>query len=174
MPQHSKTQPVIIKKYANRRLYNTAISSYVTLDDLCELVKIGEDFIVLDAKTDEDLTRSVLAQIIFEQESKGSHMLTEEFLRSVITFYDDGLKSVVPLYLNSMMQAFQQNQEEMRKQMSSNATNADFNPFTQFGQIYKSAWEKQQDAQKQMISKTMDIFSAFNPILNKDTNKDKK
>ena len=174
MPQHSKIQPVIIKKYANRRLYNTAISSYVTLDDLCELVKIGEDFIVVDAKTDEDLTRSVLAQIIFEQESKGTHMLSEEFLRSVITFYDDGLKSVVPLYLNSMMQAFQQNQEEMRKQLNTNGAGADFNPFAQFGKIYQSAWEKQQDAQKQMLSKTMDIFSAFNPILNKDTNKEKK
>ena len=174
MPQHSKTQPVIIKKYANRRLYNTAISSYVTLDDLCELVKIGEDFIVVDAKTEEDLTRSVLAQIIFEQESKGSHMLSEEFLRSVITFYDDGLKSVVPLYLNSMMQAFQQNQEEMRKQLNNTGTgiNTDFNPFTQFGKIYQSAWEKQQDAQKQMLSKTMDILTSFNPILNKD--KDKK
>jgi polyhydroxyalkanoate synthesis repressor PhaR len=171
MPQHSKTQPVIIKKYANRRLYNTAISSYVTLDDLCELVKIGEDFVVLDAKNDEDLTRSVLAQIIFEQESKGSHMLSEEFLRSVITFYDDGLKSVVPLYLNSMMQAFQQNQEEMRKQL--NSAGADFNPFTQFNNIYQSAWQKQQDVQKQMLSKTMDIFTSFNPILNKD-NKDKQ
>ena len=173
MPQYSKTQPVIIKKYANRRLYNTAISSYVTLDDLCELVKIGEDFIVVDAKTEEDLTRSVLAQIIFEQESKGSHMLSEEFLRSVITFYDDGLKSVVPLYLNSMMQAFQQNQEEMRKQLNSNGAGSNFNPFAQFGKIYQSAWEKQQDAQKQMLSKTMDILTSFDPILNK-SDKDKK
>ncbi len=173
MTQGSKKQPVIIKKYANRRLYNTAISSYVTLDDLCELVKIGEDFVVQDAKTGEDLTRSVLAQIIFEQESKGSHMLSEEFLRSVITFYDDGLKSVVPLYLNSMMQAFQQNQEEMRKQLNGATTELNFNPFTQFNNIYKSAWEKQQDAQKEIMSKTFDIFSSFNPIINKDTNNKK-
>lgn len=171
MTQNSKKQPVIIKKYANRRLYNTAISSYVTLDDLCELVKIGEDFVVQDAKSGEDITRSVLAQIIFEQESKGSHMLSEEFLRSVITFYDDGLKSVVPLYLNSMMQAFQQNQEELRKQMSG-ATEG-FNPFAQLNNMYKSAWEKQQDAQKELLSQTFNMFSSFNPIINKD-NKDKK
>lgn len=169
MPSTTKKQPVIIKKYANRRLYNTAISSYVTLDDLCEMVKIGEDFVVQEAKTEEDLTRSVLAQIIFEQEGKGAHMLSEDFLRGVITFYDDSLKSVVPLYLNSMMQAFQQNQVEMRKQMSEGG--ADFNPFTQFGNMYQSAWAQQQDAQKEMIAKTMDIFKSFNPILNTEKGK---
>lgn len=173
MTQNDKKQPVIIKKYANRRLYNTAISSYVTLDDLCELVKIGEDFVVQDAKTGEDLTRSVLAQIIFEQESKGSHMLSEEFLRSVITFYDDGLKNVVPLYLNSMMQAFQQNQEEMRKQLSGESAELTFNPFTQFNNMYKSAWEKQQNTQQELLNKTFDIFSSFNPIINKETNNKK-
>lgn len=160
MPQYSKTQPVIIKKYANRRLYNTAISCYVTLDDLCDMVKRGEDFLVHDAKTSEDLTRSVLAQIIFEQESKGAHMLSEDFLRSVITFYDDGLKSVVPLYLNSMMQAFQQNQEEIRRNMDNAGQN--LNPFGQFGSMYQTMLEKQQDAFK----KSMEVFSAFNPMIN--------
>lgn len=169
MTQNTKTQPVIIKKYANRRLYNTAISSYVTLDDLCEMVKIAEDFVVVDAKTEEDITRSVLAQIIFEQESKGSHMLSEEFLRSVITFYDDGLKNVVPLYLNSMMQAFQHNQEELREKMNGEGT--DFNPLKQFGQIYQSVWEKQQNVQKDMISQTMDIFNSFNPMMKPEDKK---
>lgn len=171
MSENQKKQPIIIKKYANRRLYNTAISSYVTLDDLCEMVKIGEDFVVQDAKTEEDLTRSVLAQIIFEQESKGSHMLSEEFLRSVITFYDDGLKNVVPLYLNSMMQAFQQNQESLRNQMDEKG--ADFNPFAQFGQIYESTWKKQQEAGQDMLNQTIDIFNSFNPMMQK-SDKDKK
>lgn len=171
MPDTKKKQPVIIKKYANRRLYNTSISSYVTLDDLCEMVKIGEDFIVVDAKTEEDLTRSVLAQIIFEQESKGSHMLSEDFLRSIITFYDDSLKNVVPLYLNSMMQAFQQNQEDLRQKMTEVGT--DFNPLAQFGKMYQSVWEQQQDVQKDMLNKTLDMFSSFNPILQKD-NKNKE
>ena len=107
----------IIKKYANRRLYNTATSSYVTLDFLAEMVKSGEDFVVYDAKTGEDITHSVLTQIIFEEESKGTNLLPIEFLRQLIKFYGDSLQNFVPSYLEMSMNAFAQNQEDMRKRM---------------------------------------------------------
>lgn len=108
---------VIIKKYANRRLYNTASSSYVTLDFLAEMVKDGEDFIVYDAKSGEDITRSVLTQIIFEEESKGQNLLPIQFLRQLIKFYGDSLQTFVPSYLEMSMDAFSKNQEEMRSRM---------------------------------------------------------
>ena len=110
---------IIIKKYANRRLYNTATSSYVTLDYLCEMVKAGEDFVVKDAKSGDDITRSVLTQIIFEEEGKGEqHMLPVSFLRRLIGFYGDNLQSFVPSYLEMSMDAFAKNQEKMRTSMS--------------------------------------------------------
>jgi len=106
---------VIIKKYANRRLYNTATSSYVTLDLLSQMVKEQVEFVVYDAKTGEDITRSVLTQIIVEEESKnGQNMLPISFLRNVISFYGDSLGGVVPQYLEHSMQAFARNQEQMR------------------------------------------------------------
>ena len=108
------SQPVVIKKYANRRLYNTATSSYVTLDYLCQMVKDGVDFVVYDAKTGEDITRSVLTQIIFEQESKGQNLLPISFLRDLISFYDDNLRALLPSYLEISMQNFARNQEQMR------------------------------------------------------------
>ena len=107
----------VIKKYANRRLYNTATSSYVTLDFLAEMVKNGEDFVVYDAKSGDDITHSVLTQIIFEEESKGPNLLPIEFLRQLIKFYGDSLQNFVPSYLEMSMNAFSQNQEDMRKRM---------------------------------------------------------
>ena len=109
--------PVIIKKYANRRLYNTAKSSYVTLDNLSEMVREGEDFVVYDAKSGNDITRSVLTQIIFEEEAKGTSMLPASFLRQIIRLYGDTLQSVVPGYLEASMETFARNQEKMREQM---------------------------------------------------------
>jgi len=106
--------PVIIKKYANRRLYNTARSSYVTLDDLGRMVRAGEDFKVFDAKTGEEITRSVLTQIIFEEEAKGHSMLPTGFLRQIIGLYGDALQTVVPGYLEASMETFNRNQERMR------------------------------------------------------------
>src|SRR5271169_1075167 len=94
-------EPVTIKKYANRRLYNTGTSTYVTLEDLAVMVKEGEDFVVFDAKTGEDITRSVLTQIIFEQENKGANLLPINFLRQVIRFYGDSMQLVVPRYLEA-------------------------------------------------------------------------
>lgn len=107
----------VIKKYANRRLYNTATSSYVTLDFLAEMVKSGEDFVVYDAKSGEDITHSVLTQIIFEEESKGQNLLPIEFLRQLIKFYGDSLQNFVPSYLEMSMNAFSQNQEDIRQRM---------------------------------------------------------
>jgi polyhydroxyalkanoate synthesis repressor PhaR len=109
------TAPVTIKKYANRRLYNTATSSYVTLDDLCRMVKEGIEFIVYDAKSGEDITRPVLTQIIVEEENKGQNLLPISFLRQLIAFYGDSLQSVVPGYLEQSMRAFAHNQERMRQ-----------------------------------------------------------
>ena len=110
-------EPIIIKKYANRRLYNTAKSSYVTLDHLAEMVREGQDFVVRDAKTGEDITRSVLTQIIFEEEAKGASMLPTNFLRQIISLYGDSLQSVVPGYLEASMETFTRHQEEMREQV---------------------------------------------------------
>jgi len=112
-----QADPVVIKKYANRRLYNTSTSSYVTLDDLCDMVKEGTEFVVRDAKSGEDITRSVLTQIIFEQEAKGVNLLPIAFLRRLIGFYDDRLRALVPSYLEVAMETFARNQEQMRQQV---------------------------------------------------------
>ncbi len=108
--------PIIIKKYANRRLYNTQTSSYVTLDHLCDMVKRGVEFEVRDARTGDDITRSVLAQIIFDEENKGQHLLPIQFLRQLIRFYGDQLQAYVPGYLEMSMDSFSKNQESMRDQ----------------------------------------------------------
>ncbi|MCC7426356.1 MAG: polyhydroxyalkanoate synthesis repressor PhaR [Alphaproteobacteria bacterium] len=110
-------RPVVVKKYANRRLYNTEASSYVTLDHLAQMVKEGREFVVYDAKTGEDITRSVLTQIIVEEEGKGQNLLPISFLRQLITFYGDSLQSLVPRYLEASMGAFARNQEQMRRTM---------------------------------------------------------
>jgi polyhydroxyalkanoate synthesis repressor PhaR len=110
-------KPIVIKKYANRRLYNTAKSSYVTLDHLSQMVREGLDFVVNDAKTGDDITRSVLAQIIFEEESKGQTMLPANFLRQLIRLYGDTLQGFVPAYLEASMETFARNQEKMRAQI---------------------------------------------------------
>ena len=109
-----KNPKVVIKKYANRRLYNTAKSSYVTLDDLAKMVRAGEDFVVFDAKTGEDITRSVLTQIIVEEEAGEQNMLPTNFLRELIRLYGDPLQRMVPSYLEATMDAFSRNQEQLR------------------------------------------------------------
>ncbi len=115
--QENAGEPIIIKKYANRRLYNTAKSSYVTLDHLAQMVREGQDFLVNDAKTGEDITRAVLAQIIFEEEAKGPTMLPANFLRQLIRLYGDTLQGFVPGYLDASMETFSRNQEAMREQV---------------------------------------------------------
>jgi polyhydroxyalkanoate synthesis repressor PhaR len=112
-------EPVTIKKYANRRLYNTGTSAYVTLEDLATMVKTGEDFVVYDAKTGEEITRSVLAQIIFEQENKeGQNLLPIAFLRQLIRFYGDSMQMLVPRYLEVSIESLTREQQKFRDQMA--------------------------------------------------------
>ncbi len=129
-------KPTVIKKYANRRLYDTGRSSYVTLDDLCIMVKEGHDFVVYDAKSGEDLTRSVLTQIIVDQEAKGENMLPVPFLRQLIGFYGDSLQSLIPNYLEQSFETFTENQERFREQMSSSLGNM-MNPAKAMEEITK-------------------------------------
>src|SRR5678815_4230225 len=112
-------EKVVIKKYANRRLYNTASSSYVTLEHLSEMVKEGVDFVVYDAKTNDDITRSVLTQIIFEEESQGQSLLPIQFLRQLIGFYGNSMQSFLPSYLELSLASFTEQQERLKNQFSS-------------------------------------------------------
>jgi polyhydroxyalkanoate synthesis repressor PhaR len=143
---------VVIKKYANRRLYNTASSSYVTLEHLAEMVKQGVDFVVYDAKTNEDITRTVLTQIIFEEEEKsqGQNLLPIQFLRQLISFYGNSMQAFLPSYLELSMASFTQQQERLRQQLSS---------FGQAGGI--AAYEDQIRQNLQLFDRAMKMFSPF-------------
>ncbi len=123
-------EPITIKKYANRRLYNTGTSTYVTLEDLAVMVKAGEDFVVYDAKTNEDITRSVLTQIIFEQENKegGQNLLPINFLRQLIRFYGDSMQMVVPKYLEQSIDTLTREQEKFRTQLTNTFSGTPFAP----------------------------------------------
>lgn len=116
-PEGKETPPVVVKKYANRRLYNTESSSYITLDTLAEMVRGGRDFVVYDAKTGEDITRGVLTQIIVEEENKGRALLPTSFLRHLIAFYGDSLQNLVPRYLDQAMANFTRQQQDIRMAM---------------------------------------------------------
>jgi polyhydroxyalkanoate synthesis repressor PhaR len=144
-------EPVVIKKYANRRLYNTASSSYVTLDHLSDMVREGTDFVVLDAKTGEDITRSVLTQIIFEQESKGQNLLPVQFLRRLIRFYGDQMQGFLPPYLEMSMESFAKAQEQMRENMSRT-----FGAATPM-----AAFEEQAQRNMQLFQQAMKVWAPF-------------
>jgi len=133
--EDAQPKPITIKKYANRRLYNTATSSYVTLHHLAEMVKEGVEFAVFDAKSGEEITRSVLTHIIVEQENKGQHLLPISFLRHLISFYGDSLEAVVPKYLEHSMHSFARNQEEMRGYLK--GTFGELTPFSAFEDMGK-------------------------------------
>jgi len=144
-------EPVTIKKYANRRLYNTGTSTYVTLEDLATMVKSGEDFVVYDAKSGEDITRSVLAQIIFEQENKeGQSLLPIAFLRQLIRFYGNSMQMLVPRFLETSMHSFSQQQGKFREQMAQ-----------AFGNVGFGAMEEQVRRNMEMFEKTFAMFSQF-------------
>src|ERR1700685_3739747 len=113
------TDKVVIQKYANRRLYNKATSTYITLDDLAGMVREGVDFVVYDAKTGEDITRKVLTQIIFEEESRGQNLLPIQFLRQLIRFYGDQMQAFLPSYLELSLDSFIRQQERLRSQFTS-------------------------------------------------------
>ena len=149
-------QPVVVKKYANRRLYNTESSSYVTLEDLANMVRQGRDFIVFDAKSGEDITRSVLTQIIVEEESKGRSLLPESFLRQLIGFYGDSLQSVLPRYLEFAMAGFARQQEQMRRSVEQ--AMGGFMPFSGIPGLEEVG--KQNMA---MLERAMSLFAPFRP-----------
>lgn len=150
-------EPITIKKYANRRLYNTATSSYVTLDHLAEMVKRGQEFNVHDAKTGDDITRAVLTQIIFEEEGKGGQQLLPiQFLRQLIRFYGDSMQALVPGYLNLSMESFSKNHERIRDQLT-----------TAFGG--KNMLKDFEGIARQnmaMFERTIRMFSPFGALMN--------
>jgi len=147
----AKDEPVTIKKYANRRLYNTGTSTYVTLEDLAAMVKAGEDFVVYDAKSGEDITRSVLAQIIFEQENKeGQNLLPINFLRQLIRFYGDSMQMLVPRYLEVSLESLTREQEKFRQQMAQ-----------AFGGTPFGALEEQARRNMEMFERAFAMFAPF-------------
>jgi polyhydroxyalkanoate synthesis repressor PhaR len=124
-------EPTVVKKYANRRLYNTAKSAYVTLDDLSKMVRDGEDFVVRDAKTGDDLTRQVLTQIILDQENRGGNLLPLNFLRKLVGYYGQDMGGVLPGYLDASLESFQQNQERLQEKFATTFSQ----PMKQFEEV---------------------------------------
>ena len=157
-------EPTVIKKYANRRLYDTGRSSYVTLEDLCEMVKDGIDFVVYDAKSGEDLTRSVLTQIIVDQESKGENLLPTGFLKNLIGFYGDSVGGAVPNYLEQTLEVFVKNQEQMREHINKSL---EMNPMTGAannmfpGMTSPADLEEMTRKNMEMFENTMKMFMPF-------------
>ena len=156
-------EPVTIKKYANRRLYNTGTSSYVTLEDLATMVKAGDDFVVYDAKSGEDITRSVLAQIIFEQENKeGQSLLPITFLRQLIRFYGDSMQMLVPRYLEVSIDSLTREQEKFRQQMAQAFGVSAFGPL-----------EDHVRRNMEMFERTFAMFAPFTRREGQDTESEK-
>jgi polyhydroxyalkanoate synthesis repressor PhaR len=142
--------PVVVKKYANRRLYNTESSSYITLDNLADMVRAGRDFVVYDARTSDDITRGVLTQIIVEEESKGRALLPTTFLRQLIGFYGDSLGGIVPRYLEHTMSAIARQQEQMREAMHQT-----------MGNLLPPGLEEMRKQNIAMMERAMSLFSPF-------------
>jgi len=166
MTTSEKKKPVVIKKYANRRLYDTETSAYITLEDLCKRVKQGRDFTVVDAKSGQDLTRQVLAQIIFEQETKGFTMLPTDFLRNVIQFYDHGMQDVLSNYLEASMKGFVANQDRLKSMFGKVTDLTPFKMGNQFEEIAKKNVE--------FFEKTMGMFNPFGAMFGVDGDPKKK
>jgi polyhydroxyalkanoate synthesis repressor PhaR len=156
MAEQGAKEPTVIKKYANRRLYHTGTSSYVTLEDLALMVRQGEDFLVTDAKTGEDITRSVLTQIIFEQENKGQFLLPIAFLRQLIQFYGDNMQALVPRYLEFSLGQFMADQQKLREQFAKGFGASPFggNPMAQ-------AMEEQVRNNMAIFQEAMRAFAPF-------------
>lgn len=156
--------PTVIKKYANRRLYDTGRSSYVTLDDLAEMVQEGHEFVVKDAKSGEDITRTVLAQIILDQEAKDEGdgtLLPTSFMRQLISFYGGNMQGVVPSYLESTMEVFAKNQEQLQEQVN--------NSLKEMTTMQKGVFsaapmiEEMNKKNMEMMERTMKMFTTFTP-----------
>src|SRR6201982_785109 len=154
-------QPTTTKKYQNRRLYNTGPSTYVTLEDLAAMVKNGEDFLVYDAKSGDDITRSVLAQIIFEQENKaGQNLLPTTFLRQLIRFYGDSMQMVVPKYLEQSIDTLTREQEKFRKQLTTTFSGTPFAPLAEH--VRRNV---------ELVQQTFSMFKPFAPTRPTDAEK---
>ena len=149
------TDPIVIKKYANRRLYNTASSAYVTLDDLSQMVKDGSDFVVHDAKSGENITRQVLTQIIFEEEAKGENLLPIDFLRQLIRFYGDSMQAFVPSYLQFSMEHLTREHERLREELVGSA-----------GTEMIKSMEDQARKNMAMFQDAMQLFNPFAAMQN--------
>jgi polyhydroxyalkanoate synthesis repressor PhaR len=152
----TQVPPVVVKKYANRRLYNTESSSYITLENLAEMVRAGRDFVVYDAKTGDDITRGVLTQIIVEEEGKGHNLLPTNFLRQLIGFYGGAMQGVVPGYLDQAMKAFTQHQEQMKETMRK--TVGSMSSLFPFGNIEEIGRQNMA-----MIDRAWSMFTPFKP-----------
>lgn len=152
-----KYDKITVKKYANRRLYDTSKSQYITLKDISEMVQEGLDFIVVDAKTGEDLTHTVLAQIVLEQESLSPKMFPTDFMRKIIGMYGNGMQSYVPDILTQAMDTLVSNQEKLQSQVT--------NSFGQFGEMNKRSVE--------MVQSAMSMFNPFIPAGEADAANDK-
>lgn len=161
MTQKQDKETIVIKKYANRRLYNTQTSIYITLEDVRQMVKKGQEFVVKDAKTGEDLTRQILTQIIFEQELTGQSLMPIGFLKRVIEMYDDKLSELIPHYLETSMETFVGNQEKIRKYMGK--TWEQYNPLNQLEEISRQNAE--------IVSKAFQMFNPFEAYFNAEEGK---
>jgi polyhydroxyalkanoate synthesis repressor PhaR len=152
----AQVPPVVVKKYANRRLYNTESSSYITLENLADMVRAGRDFVVYDAKTGDDITRGVLTQIIVEEEGKGHNLLPTNFLRQLIGFYGGAMQGVVPGYLDQAMKAFTQHQEQMKETMRK--TVGSMSSLFPFGNMEEISRQN-----LAMIDRAWSMFAPFKP-----------
>src|ERR1700685_2866199 len=155
-PGGAQVPPVVVKKYANRRLYNTESSSYITLENLADMVRAGRDFVVYDAKTGDDITRGVLTQIIVEEEGKGHNLLPTNFLRQLIGFYGGAMQGVVPGYLDQAMKAFTQHQEQMQTAMK--RTVGSMSSLFPFGNMEEISRQNMA-----MIDRAWSMFTPFKP-----------
>ena len=156
----ARKEPIVIKKYANRRLYNTDTSTYVTLDDLAQMVRSERDFVVYDAKTGEDLTHTVLTQIIVEQEGRGSSLLPVPFLRQLIRFYGDNMGAFVPSYLQMSMENLTRDQDRFRTQFAHLFSGKTFPPVP-FGTAAFEALQAQTRQNMALFERALSMFSPF-------------
>lgn len=167
-----RSDVTIIKKYANRRLYHTEISQYITLDDVAEMVRKGEDLKVVDARTGQDLTRAILTQIIMEQETKGENLLPIKFLKEVIRTYQNNLRPVLPHYLDHAMDTLMNNQEQFTKYLSDQIGTAQKGMGTilpvQAMQKFNDSVEEIGRQNLQLFESAMKVFSPFVPISQHD------
>lgn len=175
--KNGKDEPTIIKKYANRRLYDTGRSSYVTLDDLCEMVKDGYNFKVIDAKSGNDITRSVLTQIIADQESEDENLLPTDFLRTLIGFYGNNIQAMVPRYLEQSLNTFVSNQEKIQEQINKSLEEMrSMSPMGQMGNMFPGTanFEELSRQNMEMFEKAMKMLPPFNMTYGSDENSSKK